>query len=154
MLETSINRSVLQDISWWHWALTAPLLAAHLAGVEWALAAAIMLCGLVGGYFYARVGQWRPYPVQIRLAYLGLLLVGSLPAMAWLHWVQVFGTTAMVMVGYCPLARALNLLPWNRNEPFTLALVWRSIFRDPTAGGIFQDSNESGAACSLRRVGI
>jgi hypothetical protein len=150
MFEPSIDRRVLADLSWWHWVLTVPLLAAHLAGVAGALEVAIVLCLLAGGYFFARIGRLQPYPVQIRVAYLGLLLVGSLPWMQWLHWVQVIGTTAMITVGYCALARGLNLLPLNRDEPFTVSFVWSTFFRDPCAGGLVKwstESDEAPAAC-------
>ncbi len=147
MFNATIDRRVLADVNWWHWALTVPLLAAHLAGVAGTLETAVVLCGLVGGYFFARIGRLRPYPVQIRVAYLGLLLVGSLPWMGWLHWVQLLGTTAMITVGYCPLARFLNLLPLNRDEPFTASFVWRTFLQDPCAGGIVRWSDKAPAAC-------
>ena len=152
MLEPSIDRRVLSDISWWHWALTVPMLAAHLSGVPGALGAAMLLCAVVGGYFYTIIGKLRPYPVQIRLAYLGLLLMGTLPGMQWAYWVQLVGTTAMVTVGYCPLARMLNLVPLNREEPLTRSFVWRVFFQDPCVGGIVQWSAESdapAACCAL-----
>jgi len=143
MLEPSFDRKVLSDISWWHWALTVPMLAAHLSGVPGALEAAMLLCAVVGVYFYTRIGKLRPYPVQIRLAYLSLLLIGTLPWMQWVYWVQLVGTTAMVTVGYCPLARMLNLAPFNRDEPLTRSFVWRVFFQDPCAGGLVRWSAES-----------
>jgi hypothetical protein len=159
-----LDRQVFFDLSWWHWALTIPLLAARLAGYPGALLCAAGLCAAAGGYFWRRLRQVRPYPVQVRIAYLGLLAVGSLPWMQWLHWVQLFGTTAMVTVGYCPLIRLLSLAPPNRTEPLTAPLVWRVFVTAPGVGGLVKWpvaapsrmacgalSEETLPACSLPR---
>ena len=153
MFAARFDSSVFQDVSWWHWALAVPLLAAHLMGVEGALGIACVLCVVSGGYFFSIVRAWRPYPVQLRLAYLAMLVGGTLPFGEWLHWLQLVGTTAMVTVGYCLLARVLNLLSWNRSEPLTWALVKRSLFRDPCVGGLVawgSQDDEAVACCSLR----
>jgi hypothetical protein len=99
----------------------------------------------------------KPYPVQVRIAYLAWMLVGLLPWMGWMHWIQLAGTSAMVAVGYCPLARLLNLLPFNRSGPLTWFLVHRTFFRDPCAGGFFRSSAGAatpGAGCSVRTPGV
>jgi hypothetical protein len=148
-----INRQVFADASWWHWLLTVPLLALHLAGHSWAIVATMVLCGIAGSYFMYRIRKFKPYPVQVRIAYLGLLVAGVFPGMQWIHWVQLFGTTAMVTVGYCPLIRMLSLAPLNRNEPLTVSLVWHAFVREPCAGGLIQWSvnskNPTVACCSL-----
>ncbi len=154
-----IDTHVLWDPSWWHWAVTVPLLALHLAGYPVALAAAIALCAVMAAYFWSRVGAWRPFPAQIRLAYLGLLFVGGVPGFAWMHWFQLIGTTAMVLVGYCPLGRMLSLLSWNRHQPLSWSLVARTISARPSGGVVAlytAGSDEAGpACCSLeRRAGV
>jgi hypothetical protein len=153
----TLEREALRDPSWWHWAATVPLLALHLAGVPWALPMAAGLCAAMAAGFLAVVRSPRPLPVQIRVAYLGLLLVGMLPWMGWVHWVQVAGTSAMVAIGYCPLARVLMLMAWNRSRPFTLAAVRHAFLESPTGGGLFRaillerPGEESAApSCSLR----
>jgi hypothetical protein len=153
MNHNRFDARVLKDPSWWHWAITAPLMAASLAGVSWAMPAAVMLCGGAAGGYYAVVRSWRPFPVQIRLAFLSLLFAGALPWMTWLHVVQLIGTSAMVTIGYCPLARMLTLAPWNRNEPVSRAAVWHAFFMLPRAGGLLSPLNTAspvGAACSLQ----
>jgi len=74
----------------------------------------------------AREGELAAFPVQVRAAYLALLVAGLYPPLGFIHWVQLVGTWAMVLVGYCPLARALSLLPWNRSQPLSAALVRRT----------------------------
>ncbi|HKB06056.1 MAG TPA: hypothetical protein VKD90_27930 [Gemmataceae bacterium] len=159
MSRTVLDPRVLADPSWWHWAATVPLLAAHLSGYVGAIQATLALCAAMAAYFLARVRRWRPLPVQVRLAYFGWLSVGLLPGMGWMHVVALAGTTAMVVVGYCPLARMVGLLWFNRSEPLSAGLVWRQVVAAP-AGGLFTPRPSAGAdrpaaACSLgsRRAG-
>lgn len=153
MRNNIVDIEVLKDPSWWHWALTVPLLAAHVAGIAYAIEAAIVLCTVMIGYYFARIQALKPFPVQIRLAYLAWLMFGLIPGFFWMHWIALFGTTAMVTVGYCPLHRMLKLLPFNRNEPFTGALIWRAFVTDPCAGGLVRRSRHSRSAdtspCSM-----
>jgi hypothetical protein len=48
------------------------------------------------------------------------------------------GTTVRVAFDYCLLARTLSLMPWNRRQPLTLALVWRTYATPPVKGSILQ----------------
>jgi hypothetical protein len=153
MSNTRIDRNVFTDASWWHWLLTIPLLVVSLAGYSWAIVATMVLCAVAAGYFLLRLRRLQPFPVQVRIAYLGLLAVGTLPWMQWIHWVQLAGTTAMVTVGYCPLMRMLHLAPFNRAEPLTGSLIWRIFFQEPCGGGLVcwpAPAQESAfASCSL-----
>jgi hypothetical protein len=146
MSRGKLNVSVMTDPSWWHWAATVPLLAAHLAGVEGVIQGAIGLCAAMSLWYLVRTGGLRPYPVQIRLAYLAMLLGGLVPGFAWLHAVQLIGTSAMIAVGYCALARALSLAPWNRSERLSWRLV-RSAVLAPVAGGMWSPGTAGAAAC-------
>jgi len=140
MTRHAINPSVLADPSWLHWAATIPLLVAHLiAGQSWALPLAACLCIAATLYFYTITRHWKPYPVQVRLAYLLLLLIGTIPWLGGVHWIQLLGTTGMVSVGYCPLIRLLSLVPHNRRGiRLTRQRVFQAIVRDPCSGGLIQ----------------
>jgi hypothetical protein len=157
MSNATIDPHVFRDPSWWHWAATLSLLVVSLAGYSGGIAAAIILCGIMAGYFFMRLRQLRPFPVQVRIAYLGLLAVGMLPWMQWLHWVQLVGTTTMVTVGYCPLLRLLSLAPLNRTEPLTYSLMRRVLVQEPCRGGLVRWSNKSASpttgGCSLSTSG-
>ena len=148
-----INRQVIRDESWWHWTLTVPLLAATLNGSTQTISIAMVLCTVMAGYYLIRTLQVRAYPVQVRIAYLGLLAIGMLSGMQWILWIQLFGTTAMVMFGYCTLLRAMSLLPFNRKEQLTLALIRYAFLKEPCNGGLMQLSsgmmNPSVNSCSL-----
>jgi hypothetical protein len=153
MRQRLFDTTVFSDPAWWHWSVTVVLLAGHLMGCPVAIYFAIGLCAAMGVYYAVRLRGLKPLPVQICLAYLLMLVAGLLPAMAWLHWIQLIGTTARVTVGYCATARMLSLAPWNRTKPWTLALT-RQVFLAPSTGGLFQLSREedkpTGACCSLK----
>ncbi len=158
MSRMHFDRGVLADPSWWHWGVTIPLLASSLVGNRWAFWSAALLCTLVGAYYWLRLRQIRPYPVQVRVAYLLWLSAGAIPGMQWMHWIQLLGTTAMATVDYCPLIRLLSLLPFNRAEPFTVSLAWRAFLIEPSAGGLIalHDQAEASPApcCSLPKRGL
>ena len=149
MRKAKINPNVLRDPSWLHWATTVPLLAAHVSGVDGCLEVAIALCVVVA------IGMWKQtrnvlaMPVQVRLAYAALLLIGTAPGMFWVYFVQLVGTTTMVLFGYCPLVRMLTLLPWNRSAPFTWIWLKRLVL-SASPGGLVDWSERSPAvtACS------
>lgn len=148
-----VQRDVLTDPSWWHWAITIPILVLHLTGVPGAIEVAIAICLGFTCVYYFRLRSLKPFPIQIRVVFLGLLLVGLLPGMAWVHWVQAIGTTAMVTVGYCLLARLLRLTSFNRTEPLTWSMVAQVLFKDPCSGGLLLGSQvpvSTGGCCSMR----
>jgi hypothetical protein len=126
-----------RTIGWWYWLATVILIAGSLAGVPGAIGAAIAVCVVQAAHFGAEDGGVS-FPVQIRLAYLGMLLAGLWVPLRFLHWVQLVGTTAFLLTGYCLLARLLSLMPWNRAEPLTAALVRRELFSAPTRGNVRQ----------------
>ena len=155
-----LETRVLRDPSWWHWAITVPLLAAHVLGLPWAIEAALLLCAAMTLCYLLLMRSLQPFPVQVRLVYFGWLQVGLLPAMQWMHYIALVGTTAMVTVGYCPLGRMLALLWFNRTEPLTLSLLQRVLFSRPDGGLLYRRPMRETArpicSCSLEssnRVG-
>ncbi|MCX7154866.1 MAG: hypothetical protein NTW45_00285 [Rhodocyclales bacterium] len=127
-----------REFSWWYWVVTAMLLAAGLAGVPGAFAAALALSAGQVLYFRLREGRFAAFPVQVRVAYTGLLLLASWPPLQLLFWLPAVGTVAQVLFGYCLLARCLSLLPWNRREPFSALLVWCTFVSPPVRGNLLQ----------------
>lgn len=127
-----------KDISWWYWLGMALLLATGLAGYRQAFFVAIALGVVQSLHYLGRHRRLMAFPVQVRVSYLGLLVFGLWdPYVIW-YWFQLAGTTAMVTVSYCPLARFLSLMPRNRKEPFTLSLLRRTVFSAPVKGSILQ----------------
>jgi drug/metabolite transporter (DMT)-like permease len=86
-------------------------------------------------FIYLERFNLMAFPVQVRLAYVVWMAIGTyIPFMVWLIWVTTVGLAANLFVGYCPLARMLSLLPFNRNEPFSFDLVKRVFLSPPMKG--------------------
>ena len=111
------------DLAWWYWMLTVGLLGVGVTGWPWGVPLAMGLCAIQILHFRTRTGSLTSFPVQVRMTYMLLLALGLWPPFQWIHFVQVIGTSARVLVGYCLLVRALSLAPWNRVEPLSAALV-------------------------------
>jgi len=127
-----------KQISWWYWAVTSVLLVCGLAGWFEAFYLATALSAVQIVYFWLQEGDFRAFPVQVRMAYTGLLCLALWMPLNWLFWVPATGTLAQVLLGYCALARCLSLLPWNRSKPLTWRLVWRTFTAKPVKGSILQ----------------
>jgi hypothetical protein len=126
-----VTRLQPRDFGWWCWLASAVLLAAWLAGAAWALWALLALCIFQVAYFRLREGRFGAFPVQVRIAYGLLIACTAWKPLHWLAYVPTVGTWAQVVFGYCALARLLSLMPWNRREPLTWRLAWRTFAAPP-----------------------
>lgn len=138
-----MTKSMLQRL---YWQLSALLLSAHFAGASLAVEAAIVLCTAQALDMAHQRRSLSAFPVQVRLAYLGLLGLGLWPPLALLHVLQFVGVNAMLVADYCPLARLLVLMPWNRRVSLSLALLRWVVFAPPAPGAIVDRVPPFGAA--------
>ena len=120
-----------QDWTWWVWLVTACLLLVGLMGMPEAFFAALLLSIAQSVLFLAQERTFKAFPVQLRLAYTLLLIMCLFPPMRWIYWVPAVGTFALVIFGYCLMARMLSLLWWNRAEPITVDLLRRTFLSRP-----------------------
>ena len=125
-----------KDRDWGYWLVTDVLLIGGVTGWPWGMIPVIGLTVVQVTHYLAREKRVAAFPVQVRLGYLLLLLLGLYPPLGFIHWIQVAGTTAVVTVGYCPLARILALMPWNRRQPLSLRIIWKTIVTPPVDGSI------------------
>lgn len=124
-------------IVWTYWFVTALLLTLWLlAGLPEAIYAAVVLTGIQAVHFLILEKRLPAFPVQLRFAYLLLVIAGLWGPLHFLHWIQFAGTWAFVGTGYCPLARMLMLLPWNRDRKLDWPLVRTLLLTPPTDGSI------------------
>src|SRR3954447_20911803 len=114
------------DWTWWAWTITAILLFVGLGGQTWGFVGAMALTVVQGMVLLVRDRSVAAFSVQLRVAYLVVLLISYLPVMRWLYWLPAVGTLALVIFGYCLLARFLSMLPWNSREPYSLARLRRT----------------------------
>jgi hypothetical protein len=137
------------------WAVTAPLLMASLAGVSWATPAALGLCALSTVFYAQKLHSIRAYRVQVRLGFMALVGLTAVPGLQGILWLPIIGTTAQVLCGYCPMARLLDLMPWNRGDPLSFGAVVQVLGRRPGNEGLLighaghanAEGEDAGAAC-------
>jgi hypothetical protein len=120
--------TTIHDLGWWYWFLTVGLLGAALFGWPAGIFLAMALCVVQIGHVVWLTRDLTAFPLQVRAAYLAMLIVGLWGPLQWVHWMLLAGTTARVLVGYCLLARTLSLAPWNRRQPLSFELVRRTYF--------------------------
>jgi len=129
---------IQNDIVTRYWAATTILLAGVVSGCSDCVQAVIGLNLIQVIHFIHREKSLTAFPVQVRMSYLGLLFLAQAPYLFWIFWWQLLGTAAMVLYQYCFLARCPSLMPWNRREPCSTALVKRTFFSAPVTGNILQ----------------
>src|SRR5215212_1128833 len=108
----------LSDWTWWAWMITTVLLIIGLSGHSLAFIGAIALTVGQGFVLLVRDRSPKAFSVQLRVAYLILLLICYPLPMRWLYWLPTVGTFALIVFGYCLLARVLSLSPWNSGEAY------------------------------------
>lgn len=113
----------IHDLGWWYWFLTVSLLGAGLSGWPTGTFLAIALCAVQIIHAIRLTRDVASFPVQVRISYLAMLIAGLWEPLQWIHWLQLAGTTARVLIGYCLLARILSLAPWNRWQPLSFTLI-------------------------------
>jgi len=122
--------------SWWFWLASAVLLSFGVLGAPIFFKVAILLTVIQTIYFSIKLKSTTSFPIQVRVCYLGLLMISQPKALQWLYWIPAIGTWAQVLVGYCLMARLVSMLPWNREEAFSYQYVKATIFSPPVRGSV------------------
>jgi hypothetical protein len=126
------------DLEWRCWLATAVLLTFGLMGRPAGVSAAIVLTAVQLAHFARRGRGCGTLPLQVRLLFFAALLLGLWPPLAFLHVLQLAGTWANVLFGYCPAARLLSLMPWNRRVPLSVRLIVWTFLSPPAQGSILE----------------
>jgi hypothetical protein len=108
--------------------ITTVLLIVGLSGCSLAFIGAMAVTAGQGFILLLRNRNPCAFPVQLRAAYLLLMLICYLAPMSWLYLLPTVGTLAIIDLGYCLMARVLSLLPWNSRETYTLARLRPAFF--------------------------
>ena len=134
--------AAIHDLGWWYWFLTVGLLGAGLIGRPAGIFLAIVLCVVQILHVIWLTQDLTALPVQVRVGYLAILIVGLWGPLQWIHWILLAGNAARVLIGYCLLARILSLAPWNLWQPLSLALIRRTFLSlqaaVPPCGDVFR----------------
>jgi hypothetical protein len=141
-----------KEISWWVWAVTAVLLLIGNLVHPLGHVTAISLSCLQTVFFVVRDKSISAFAVQIRLGYTILLLICYSRYLRWLYWLPTIGTFALIIFGYCLMARLLSLMPWNGREKLSLSLLYRTFISAPAVNNPMHGISTSscpGGVCSL-----
>lgn len=131
--------------SWWFWLVTVVFLSLGVSGRTSGFYAATVLAVFQVIYFAIKEGQFSAFPVQVRIAFIVVMIVPLWEPLRFLYWIPVIGIWVLVLTGYCFLARLLSLMPWNRKEQLSASLIKRTFLSPPVKGNILQGLPEEGA---------
>lgn len=77
----------------------------------------------------------KAFPVQVRIAYFIWVAIGTIiPYMIVLMYITTVGLFTNLFLNYCPLARMMYLMPWNREEPLSISLILKVFINPPVEG--------------------
>ena len=140
-----------RQLTWWIWLATLVMMAVGLAGYAAGSIAAMALTFAHTLLFWRKTRDMRSISVQIRFAYALLLVLCLIPQLRWLYWLSAIGAGAMLVFGYCAMGRTLSLLPWNRTEPLSFALLRRTFISAPvlSRGVVPRACGETDGVCEL-----
>jgi len=128
-----------KDIAWWYWLATVCCITSGIAGFDLGYNAAIGITAIHLVHFILREKAMTAFSVQVRYWYLILLIISYPEPVNFIYWLPAIGTWVQLIFGYCAMARCVSLLPWNRNKPLTIHLLFRTFFSPPVRGSIIDD---------------
>jgi hypothetical protein len=117
-----------------YWLFSALFLLAGVLNCPIGFQSAVLVSAVNLCHMIIKQHSVTVFPVQVRFAYLGLLLLGLIPGWQVLYWLPLVGTTALLVFDYCLLARVLSLMPWNRAYKISYVDVYNTFISPPTAG--------------------
>jgi hypothetical protein len=123
-----------ERIIWIYWFLTVVCVASAIFIWPQAIFLAMSLTVIHTIHFLLKQPGITEFPIQVRTGYLGLLLLGQVPALSWIYWILLIGGSVKLVTSYCPLARMVSLLPWNRSQAMSFNLLKKVVFT-PTIPG-------------------
>jgi hypothetical protein len=118
------------ELGWWTWLIIASGLAVGIAGHTSGFLVAMGISLAQAVFIVFQYRSLSSSAAQVRVAYLLFLMICFFPGVRWLYWVPMIGTLALVVCGYCLMARFLSLLPWNRAQAVNAKSLWHT-FIDP-----------------------
>ena len=125
-----------REATWWIWLVISACLLCGMAGVDHARQLAMAISTAQAVVFLGISRNLVHFPTQVRVAYVIWMAASFVPELTFMYWIQTAGTTALILFGYCPLARMLLVFPWNRSVPLSWSRLRRIAFSAPVDGSI------------------
>ena len=113
-----MNPNVLKnDWRWWVWRITLLFVVAAVLGWPPAHTIVLVLSALQVAYFFYQEKSATAYPVQIRIVYFALTLLGMLqPIRLVIYLVLLVETFLITFVGRSLIGMGLAYLSWNKGQ--------------------------------------
>jgi len=117
-MEFKINA---KDVSWWFWALTLAFILIALMGWVPGYYVVMFISAIQVIYFFSREGSLMAFPVQIRIVYFALTLLGLWPTVRFPFFILLLlGTIMVTFFGQCSISLMLKHMPWNSKREVRL----------------------------------
>lgn len=127
-----------KSVSWWYFLATVIALTVGMAGFQVGFFAAIGVTVVHLVHFAIRERGLTSFSMQVRWGLLLFLLLGQVEPLRWLNWIPTVGIWVQCLFGYCTMARIMSVMPWIKQEPYSLGLLRRTFLSPPVPGNIFQ----------------
>lgn len=110
-----------RDVWRWYWVVTFFFILAALLGWAPGYRVVILISLLQLAHSLFVNGSIASFPVQIRLVYFGITLLGLLEGVRFLVFVLLLaGTFTVAFLGRCGIALVLKRMPWNAERELRL----------------------------------
>jgi hypothetical protein len=109
------------DLRWWFWAATLVFIITAVAGWTPGYYVVISISAIQLLYFLAAEKSLSAFPVQIRIVYFGVTLLGF-----WsqgrivVYIILLLGTLMVTFFDRCSIALVLKHMPWNKGREVRL----------------------------------
>ena len=138
-----------RSIKWWYWLASVCFLTAGVCGWQSGYIFAIGITAIQFVHFTIVQRSAWSFPNQVRLGYLLLLVIAQPENLRWIYWIPTIGTWAMVLTGYCAMARTVSLMPWNRKQPLSIAVLKQTFLSAPVRGSFLHSRQPTVAKQAL-----
>ena len=103
-----------RELDWWVWLFIEVAMGVGLLGwrVGYVLAVLISAASLLHKALVDRTTA--RFATQVRVVWLGLVLLGMLAPLRWLFILLFLGLVLVLLFDRCGIARLLIKMPWNR----------------------------------------
>ena len=127
-----------KDVGWWYWLASAILVSAGLSGLEQAFLFAVFLNIINTAHYFLREKSMTSFPVQVRIGFLLILTIAYPQPLRFIYWIPGIGLWAQIVFGYCGMARFMSIMPWNKEEQYSMALMSKTFLSKPVRGSVMQ----------------
>jgi len=103
-----------KSLYWWYWFVTLIAMITGLSGVVEGFYLVILVSVVQFAHFAVSRGL-TAFPTQVRFVYGIFVIMALFDPTRFFYWALLIGTVMVTFFDRCIIARALILMPWNKN---------------------------------------